>query len=164
MKKDRFSDFFISVKFVIAIIHTFKSGNAETRPVSRPRQAWRRHHRIEAWSRYEPARDPWVRVSDVLGGDVRVGKLHLFGQRIIRAQGGEEGCGCQAAQGEQRRTIKKLSPVDFAVGVVVVEFEQFRGKIFRCDTVHLRASLWLIRGLPNIPDKTAIRIEGIYAQ
>ena len=38
--------------------------------------------------------------------------------------------------------IQKLSPVDLAVGVVVVQFEQFRSKVFRSETGHLCASSW----------------------
>jgi hypothetical protein len=62
-------------------------------------------------------------IGDVFGNDVRVSKFNLLGERIIRAQGGEERAGGQTAQSEQRRPIQKLSPVDLAVGVVVVQFE-----------------------------------------
>ncbi|MNE54659.1 hypothetical protein D3C80_1494560 [compost metagenome] len=75
-------------------------------------------------------------VSDVLREDVGIGKFHLLGEGVVRAQGGEEGGGGQSAQREQCRPVEKLTAVDLAVGVVVVELEQFRGKVFGSETFH----------------------------
>ncbi|MNP23784.1 hypothetical protein D3C76_1165050 [compost metagenome] len=79
-------------------------------------------------------------VGDVLGDDVRVGEFDLFGKGVIRAQGRQQRTSGQATQGEQRGAVEKFAPVDQAMGVVVVEFQQLRGKVFCSETGHRCAS------------------------
>ncbi len=86
------------------------------------------------------------RVGNILGNNVRVGKFHLFGQRVVGAQRGKQRAGGEAAKGEQRCTIEKLAPVDPAVCVVVIKLKQFRRKVFCSKTFHRYASFRIIQG------------------
>src|SRR5450830_103429 len=75
-------------------------------------------------------------VGDVVGNDVRVGEFNLLGQGVVGAQGGEQRRRGQPAKGEQCGTVEKLAAVKLAVGVAVVELQQFGGKVFGGETSH----------------------------
>ena len=67
---------------------------------------------------------------NILRADIRVGKRHLLRQSIVGLQQVKQRQRGHPADGILPRQLEKLAFADFAVGVVVIVFEQLLRKIF----------------------------------